>query len=81
MVVSSPTVPGVGLEENAALLIHRGKIEAIGTGMAILLDGRRITHSNLLEVVDGAPLSIENMTLHLMSEHNIFDLKDMKLKF
>jgi len=80
VVVSNPAVLGVGLEENTALLIHRNKMEAVGTGMAILLDGRRITNSNLLEVVEGAPLSIENMTLHLMSEHDIFDLKDMKLK-
>ena len=80
VVVSNPAVLGVGLEENTALLIHRNKMEAVGTGMAILLDGRRITNSNLLEVVEGAPLSIENMTLHLMSEHDIFDLKQMKLK-
>ncbi|ACU08628.1 Cyanophycinase [Flavobacteriaceae bacterium 3519-10] len=80
VVVSNPAVLGVGLEENTALLIHRNKMEAVGTGMGILLDGRRITNSNLLEVVEGAPLSIENMTLHLMSEHDIFDLKDMKLK-
>jgi len=79
VVVSNPAVLGVGLEENTALLIHRNKMEAIGSGMAILLDGRRITNSNLLEVVDGAPLSIENMTLHLMSEYDIFDLKEMKL--
>lgn len=79
VVVSNPTILGVGLEENTALLIHGNNMEAIGPGMAILLDGRKITNSNLLDVVDGAPLSIENMTLHLMSEHDIFDLKEMKL--
>lgn len=79
IVVSNPTVLGVGLEENTALLIHKDKMEAIGTGMAILLDGRKISGSNLLDVVDGAPLSFENMTVHLMSEHDIFDLKDMRL--
>lgn len=80
IVVSNPTILGVGLEENTALLIHRDKMEAVGSGMAILLDGRKISGSNLLEVVDGAPLSFENMTIHLMSEHDIFDLKEMRLK-
>lgn len=79
VVVSNPNILGVGLEENTALLIHRDKMEAIGPGMAILLDGRTISKSNLLEVVTGAPLSIENMTLHLMSQHDIFNLKTMQL--
>ncbi|MBF6610820.1 MAG: cyanophycinase [Chryseobacterium sp.] len=80
VVVSNPGVLGVGMEENTALIVHRDKMEAIGSGMAVLLDGRNITNSNLLDVVDGAPLSIENMTLHLMSEHDIFDLRTMTLK-
>lgn len=80
IVLSNPAILGVGLEENTALLIHNSKMKAIGSGMAILLDGRKITQSNLLEVVNGAPLSVENMTLHLMSEYDIFDLKKMQLK-
>jgi len=79
VVVSNPSVLGVGLEENTALLIHNDKMEAIGPGMAIILDGRSISKSNLLDVVAGAPLSIENMTLHLMSQHDIFNLKSMQL--
>lgn len=80
VVVSNPGVLGVGMEENTALIVHRDKMEAIGSGMAVLLDGRNIISSNLLDVVDGAPLSIENMTLHLMSEHDLFDLRTMTLK-
>src|SRR5690606_40586361 len=75
VVVSNPNILGVGLEENTALLIHRDKMEAIGPGMAIILDGRTISKSNLLEVVTGAPLSIENMTLHLRSEEHTSELQ------
>lgn len=80
VVVSNPAVLGVGLEENTALLIHRDRMEAMGPGMAIILDGRTISQSNLLEIVTGAPSSIENMTLHLMSQHDIFNLKKMQLE-
>ena len=80
IIVSNPTILGVGLEENTALLFHRDKMEAVGPGMAILLDGNSITKSNLNEVIDGAPLSIENMTLHLMSEKDVFDLKTRSLE-
>ncbi|WP_233701864.1 hypothetical protein [Kaistella treverensis] len=55
-------------------------MEAIGSGAAILLDGRDVSKSNLMEVVNGAPLSIENMTLHLMSKHDIFDLEKRTLE-
>ncbi|TXF79473.1 cyanophycinase [Chryseobacterium sp.] len=80
IVVSNPTVLGVGLEENTALLIYRNKMEAVGPGMAILLDGRSITESNLLDVIKGAPLSFSNMTMHLMSQTDVFNLTTMKLK-
>ena len=46
----------------------------------ILTSASSISQSNLLEVVTGAPLSIENMTLHLMSQHDIFNLKKMQLE-
>lgn len=80
VVISNPAVLGVGLEENTALLIHHDRMEAIGPGMAIILNGRSISQSNLLEIVTGAPLSIEKMTLHLMSQHDIFNLKKMQLE-
>lgn len=79
IIVSNPNVLGVGLEENTALLIYRNKMEAVGPGMTILLDGRSISASNLLDVKEGTPLSIENMTLHVMSKTDVFDLEHRKL--
>lgn len=80
IIVSNPKILGVGLEENTALLVHRNKMEAVGPGCLIIIDGHHIIQSNLNDVEEGAPLSIENMVLHLMSEHDIFDLKTRKLK-
>ncbi len=79
IVVTNPNVLGVGLDENTALLIHQNKMEAVGPGMCIILDGRHIMNSNLLDIAEGAPLSIENMTLHVMSKTDVFDLKTRKL--
>ena len=79
IILSNPEILGVGIEENTGLMIANNKMEAIGPGMTILLDGRTITGSNLLEIREGAPLSIQNLTLHVMSKTDVFDLKTREL--
>jgi cyanophycinase len=80
IIVTNPKILGVGLEENTALLIRKDRMEAVGEGMAILVDGRHITNSNLLDIDKGKPLSIENMTLHVMSQTDVYHLEAHKLE-
>lgn len=79
IVVSNPTVLGVGLDEDTALLIQNDKMEAVGPGMTIILDGLSITDTNLLQIREGAPLSVSDFTLHVMSKTDVFDIKKRKL--
>ncbi|HEX8270432.1 MAG TPA: cyanophycinase [Flavobacterium sp.] len=80
LIVSNPKVLGVGLEENSALLITSDyKMEAIGPGMCILIDGRFIKNTNLLDIKEGVPLSIDNFILHVMSKTDVYDLKERQL--
>lgn len=79
--VANPRLLGVGLEENAALLFTRGnKMEAIGPAMVIVVDGRSIDDSNFNDIYDGEAISIENLTVHVMSKYDVYDLKAHKLK-
>ncbi len=80
IILSNPEILGVGIEENTGLLITGDKMEAIGPGMTVLLDGRGIRNSNLLEVREGVPLSIDNLALHVMSKTDVFNLKTRELK-
>ncbi|WP_027377337.1 cyanophycinase [Kaistella palustris] len=79
IVVTNPNVLGVGLDENTALLISNKKMEAVGPGMAIIIDGLTISNSNLLDIHEGAPLSISDLTLHVMSKTDVYDLEKRKL--
>ena len=79
IIVSNPMILGIGLEENTGLLISNGKMEAIGPGMTIIVDGSHIRNSNLLEIRDGAPISIDNLTLHVMSRTDVFNLEERTL--
>jgi cyanophycinase len=80
-VVGNPRVLGIGLGEDTGLLITGdGKMEAIGSGLVILVDGRTIADTNLTQVEMGRPISINNLTVHVMSMYDIYDLTTHKLE-
>uniref|UniRef100_UPI00404AAA85 cyanophycinase n=1 Tax=Flavobacterium sp. TaxID=239 RepID=UPI00404AAA85 len=80
-VVSNPKVLGIGLGEDTGLLItNNHNMEAIGSGLVILVDGRSVKDTNLTEVALGQPISINHLVTHVMSMHDTFDLKTYKMK-
>lgn len=74
-VVSNPMILGVGLGEDTGLLIQNGtEMEAIGSGLVILVDGRSIKDTNITDVAMGTPISIENLVVHVMAMNDHFNL-------
>lgn len=74
-VVGNPRTLGIGLGEDTGLLITNGdSMEAIGSGLIILVDGRQIKDTNLTQVEMGTPISIKNMVVHVMSKFDHYDL-------
>ena len=79
-VASNPGMLGIGLGEDAGLLITGGHhMEAIGSGLTILVDGRFISETNIYDVEVGSPVSIDNLKVHVMSIYDKFDLKTHEL--
>jgi cyanophycinase len=79
-VVGNPKVLGIGLGEDTGLLITDGKqMEAIGSGLVILVDGREIKDTNLTQVELGQPISISHLVTHVMSKHDTFNLDTFKM--
>lgn len=75
-VVGNPKILGIGLGEDTGLLItDNSKMEAIGSGLVILVDGRQIKDTNLTEVELGQPISINNLITHVMSKYDTYDLE------
>lgn len=80
-VVGNPRVLGIGLGEDTGLLITGdGKMEAIGSGLVILVDGRQIKDTNLTQVELGKPVSINNLVVHVMSMYDTFDLNTQQME-
>jgi cyanophycinase len=80
-VVGNPKVLGIGLGEDTGLLILDGtKMEAIGSGLVILVDGREVKDTNLTSIELGQPISINHLVTHVLSNHDTFDLSTFKMK-
>ena len=77
---SNPINLGIGLGEDTGLLIINGNnMEAIGSGLVMLVDGTHMKDTNITDVEMGEPVSIENLIVHVMSLGDHYDLKLKKL--
>lgn len=80
-VVSNPRTLGIGLGEDTGLLIKGGNsMEAIGSGLVILVDGRHVKDTNITDVSLGEPISINNMLVHVMSQGDTYELSSHEFK-
>jgi cyanophycinase len=75
-VVGNPKTLGIGLGEDTGLLIKNGvSMEALGSGLVIIVDGRQILDSNITDVALGEPISIKNLVVHVMSQGDVYCLE------
>jgi len=78
-VAANPSCLGIGLGEDTGVLITEGNyIEAVGSGLVIIIDGHGIQHSNIADLKEGCPISIENLIVHVLAKGNSYDLKRRK---
>ena len=70
-IAANPSCIGIGLGEDTGMLVTDGnKMEAIGSGLVMILDGHDIRHSNIADIPDGNPISIENLKVHFCEKGN-----------
>lgn len=76
-VASNPSAIGIGLGEDTGMLIRDGNImEAVGSGLVIIIDGHGIRHSNIADIPDGSPISVENLKVHFCEKGNGYLLQE-----
>ena len=80
-VATNPQCIGIGLGEDPGMLITEGnKMEAIGSGLVMIIDGHEIRHSNIADIPDGNPISIENIKVHFCEKGNGFYLRERRFE-
>jgi cyanophycinase len=78
-VATNPSCIGIGLGEDTGILVTDGnKLEAIGSGLVVIIDGHNILHSNIADIPEGNPISIENIIAHFCEKGNGYLINERK---
>ncbi len=75
-VSGNPNAIGIGLGEDTGVVItNADMLETIGSGQVMIFDGHDITYSDLADVEEGQPFSIEGMRVHIISKGHCYSVK------
>lgn len=75
-VAGYPGAIGVGLGEDTGVIVREGvHLEAIGSGSVVIIDGKHIVHNSIADIEFGKPISVENITVHIMSCGDVYNLE------
>ncbi|MEZ5047524.1 MAG: cyanophycinase [Chitinophagaceae bacterium] len=78
-VAANPSCIGIGLGEDTGLFIKDGNcMEAIGSGMIIIIDGHQIRHTNIADLNDGKSISVEHIIVHFLAKADKYLLRELK---
>lgn len=76
-IASNPAAIGIGLGEDTGMFVREGNImEAIGSGLVMIIDGHAILHNNIADIPDGNPISVENIKVHFCQQGNGYLAKE-----
>jgi cyanophycinase len=76
VVGQNPRIIGVGIDENTAIDIRPNQdFRVIGEGGVTVLDGSSVDYTNLAEEESDRTMSLFGVTLHLLSQGDVFDLR------
>jgi cyanophycinase len=79
-VAKFPNLIGIGLAEDTGMIIKNGNdCTVIGSGMVIVFDGNTLTHNNEKILKEGTPMTMANLTIHVLSNGDQYDIKSRKV--
>jgi len=74
-ITQNPKNLGIGIDEDTALVVENEKsFYVLGSGAVYVFDGQHVTASNVAEAEADHVLSVYDMTLHVLSQGDRFDL-------
>lgn len=79
VVATNPSIIGVGLSEDTAIMIKRDDIfEVFGSSLVIVVDGGHLKNSNISNISKGEPIAVENFHVHSLAEGYRFNFGERK---
>lgn len=80
MVTCNPGILGLGLGEDTSVIINQGVMEVCGSGLVIIVDGNEIEYTDMPEIKDGEPITVEGIKVHVLGPGKKFLVTERKLK-
>ncbi|MCC6635685.1 MAG: cyanophycinase [Chitinophagaceae bacterium] len=78
-VATNPSCIGIGLGEDTGMMITKGNVmQAIGSGLVIIIDGHELGHCNIADIPEGNPISVENLKVHFCENGNGYLVNERK---
>lgn len=78
-VAANPGAIGIGLGEDTGVIISKGKnLEIIGSSCVTVIDGKNSSYSNIADIEFDTPISIANLSVHIMMHGNGYDIQEKK---
>ncbi|TGE07925.1 cyanophycinase [Hymenobacter fodinae] len=75
IIATNPGCLGLGLEEDTAVLVTKGReLEVIGNGLVVLVDGHDCTGNTIAVIKPGEVFSIRDLRLHLLAKGQCYTL-------
>jgi cyanophycinase len=80
-VAVQPGILGIGLAEDTGIIICEGeRFEVIGSGIVTLLNGNSMTYTNLPEIDERMPISVEHIIVHILSAGKVYNIAKQKME-
>jgi cyanophycinase-like exopeptidase len=74
-VAYNPFLIGVALDPDTGVVIYANStLEVFGAGNALVVDGWRVTYTDLYERADDSPMSLLGAQLHILGHGFTYDL-------
>ncbi|HEX8569817.1 MAG TPA: cyanophycinase [Caulobacteraceae bacterium] len=79
-VAQNPRVLGIGIDEDTAAVIRGDRFEVFGSGGIYIVDGEKVSYSNIAEERSDRALSLYDVKVHVLSAGDTFDLETRRPK-
>jgi cyanophycinase len=77
-IAQNPRMLGVGLDEDSAILVHRGRFQVLGSNAVHVIDGSKVSFTNISEAEPHTSLCIYGVRMHVLNQSDTFDLKSRR---
>jgi len=78
-VTCNPGILGLGVGEDTSVIIKDNAMEVFGSGLVIIVDGSGIEYTDLTEIRNGEPITVEGVKVHVLGAGKTFSIENRKL--